>query len=70
MVGNVNKDEERRLPRMMEERERLTTDTGFSNENNNEFLYKSSVNAYIPDNRFRSRDSQIETQDEKYGKRK
>ena len=27
-------------------------DTGFSNEQNNGFLYKQGVNAFIPDNRF------------------
>ena len=49
---------------------KLTADTGFSNEKNNEFLYKQGINAYIPDNRFRSRDPRFETQQDKYGKRK
>jgi transposase len=49
---------------------KLTADTGFSNEKNNEFLYKHGINAYIPDNQFRRRDSQFETQKKKYGKRK
>jgi hypothetical protein len=49
---------------------KLTADTGFSNEKNNEFLYKHGINAYIPDNQFRSRDSHFESQKQKYGKRK
>ena len=49
---------------------KLTADTGFSNEQNNEFLYKNGIDAFIPDNRFRSRDSQFDAQKQKYGKRK
>lgn len=49
---------------------KLTADTGFANEKNNEFLYKNGINGYIPDNRFRSRDKQFDHQKEKYGKRK
>lgn len=49
---------------------KLTADTGFSNEKNNEFLYKNGVNGYVPDNQFRSRDKQFDQQKEKYGKRK
>lgn len=49
---------------------KLTADTGFSNESNNEFLYKNGINAFIPDNQFRSRDSHFDHQKTKYGKRK
>lgn len=48
----------------------LTADTGFANERNNNFLYKNGINAYIPDNKFRSRDPNFESQKTKYGKRK
>jgi len=46
-----------------------TIDTGFANETNNEYLYKERINAYIPDNRFRSRDPKFAEQKQKYGKR-
>lgn len=49
---------------------KLTADTGFSNEKNNEFIYKQGINGYIPDNKFRSRDKQFDHQKSKYGKRK
>ena len=31
---------------------KLAADTGFSNEQNNEFLYKNGINAFIPDRAF------------------
>jgi transposase len=34
----------------------LTADTGFANETNMQYLYEHEINAYIPDNQFRSRD--------------
>lgn len=48
----------------------LTADTGFSNEKNNEYLYKNGINGYIPDNQFRSRRSEFSAQKSKHGKRK
>ena len=48
----------------------LTADTGFSNEKNNEYIYKEGINGYIPDNQFRSRDKPFSHQKTKYGKRK
>lgn len=47
----------------------VTADTGFSNEGNNEYLRSEGINAYIPDNQFRSRDKSFAGQKEKYGKR-
>jgi len=47
----------------------VTADTGFSNEANNAYLKDQNINAYIPDNRFRSRDPSFKQQKEKYGKR-
>ncbi|WP_246841230.1 transposase [Hahella sp. CCB-MM4] len=34
----------------------VTADTGFANEANMKYLHEQQINAYIPDNRFRSRD--------------
>ena len=34
----------------------VTADTGFANEDNMKYLYENAINAYIPDNQFRSRD--------------
>ena len=34
----------------------VTADTGFANEANMEYLNQENINAYIPDNQFRSRD--------------
>ena len=34
----------------------ITADTGYANEANNHYLYEHNINAYIPDNAFRSRD--------------
>ncbi|WP_237066880.1 transposase [Microbulbifer guangxiensis] len=47
----------------------VTADTGFSNEANNEYLKVEGINAFIPDNQFRSRDKAFARQKEKHGKR-
>ncbi len=47
----------------------VTADTGFANEANNQYLYDNDINAYVPDNRFRSRDPRFSQQKEKHGKR-
>jgi len=47
----------------------VTADTGFSNEANNSYLKDEGINAYIPDNQFRSRDKAFTQQKDKYGKR-
>ena len=47
----------------------ITADTGFSNEANMHYLHDNNINAYIPDNRFRSRDPKFTEQKQKYGKR-
>jgi transposase len=47
----------------------ITADTGFANEANMAYLHQHRVNAYIPDNRFRSRDPKFAGQKNKYGKR-
>ncbi len=47
----------------------ITADTGFSNDANNAYLRNAGINAYIPDNQFRSRDKLFLKQKEKYGKR-
>jgi len=47
----------------------VTADTGFANEANYEYVKLESINAYIPDNQFRSRDPRHKKQKEKYGKR-
>jgi len=47
----------------------ITADTGFSNETNNLYLKEDNINAYIPDNHFRSRDKKFDRQKDKYGKR-
>ena len=46
-----------------------TADTGFANEANMQYLHQNKINAYIPDNRFRSRDPKFSEQKNKYGKR-
>jgi len=48
----------------------VTADTGYANEDNMKYLHESGVNAYIPDNQFRSRDPKFIKQKDKYGKRK
>lgn len=47
----------------------VTADTGFANEANYEYLKEAGINAYVPDNQFRSRDPRYKKQKEKYGKR-
>ena len=47
----------------------ITADTGFANEANMKFLHENKVDAYIPDNQFRSRDPKFQNQKEKHGKR-
>jgi len=47
----------------------VTADTGFANEANNQYLHENNINAYIPDNKFRSRDPKFDHQKTKYGKR-
>ncbi|MGS2724961.1 transposase, partial [Porticoccus sp. GXU_MW_L64] len=47
----------------------ITADTGFSNHENNAYLKEEGINAYIPDNRFRSRDPKFKNQKDKHGKR-
>ena len=46
-----------------------TADTGFANEANMKFLHDTGINAYVPDNQFRSRDPKFAEQKKKYGKR-
>ena len=47
----------------------ITADTGFANEANMKYLYLNHIDAYIPDNQFRSRDPKFAEQKQKYGKR-
>jgi transposase len=47
----------------------VTADTGFANEANMKYLHENNINAYIPDNQFRSRDPKFADQKKKYGKR-
>lgn len=47
----------------------VTADTGFANEANDEYLRSNGINAYIPDNKFRSRDTRFSDQKKKHGKR-
>jgi len=47
----------------------VTADTGFANEANMQYLHDNKINAYIPDNQFRSRDPRFDEQKSKYGKR-
>ncbi len=47
----------------------FTADTGFANEANMQYLHKNNINAYVPDNQFRSRDPKFAQQKQKYGKR-
>ena len=47
----------------------VTADTGFSNGANDEYVKEAGINAYIPDNKFRSRDKGFSNQKTKYGKR-
>lgn len=47
----------------------ITADTGFANEANMQYLKESGLNAYIPDNQFRSRDSRFADHKRKHGKK-
>jgi len=47
----------------------VTADTGYANEANNQYLHEQKIDAYIPDNKFRSRDPKFSEQKNKYGKR-
>lgn len=47
----------------------VTADTGFANEANMKHVHEAGINAYIPDNQFRSRDPKFTRQKLKYGKR-
>lgn len=47
----------------------VTADTGFSSSANDDYLQKNNINAYIPDNQFRSRDPKFKDQKVKHGKR-
>jgi len=44
----------------------ITADTGFANEDNMRYLHENQINAYIPDNKFRSRDPKFTNQKKKY----
>jgi len=44
----------------------VTADTGFACEDNMRFLHKNQINAYIPDNKFRSRDPKFKDQKKKH----
>ena len=46
----------------------VTADTGFASESNMRYLHENKINAYIPDNQFRSRDPRFSEQKVKYGK--
>jgi hypothetical protein len=46
-----------------------TADTGYSNEANNTYLKEERINAYIPDNQFRSHDPKFRDQKTTHGKR-
>src|SRR5690606_6392628 len=47
----------------------ITADTGFANEANMKYVHDRKINAYIPDNQFRSRDPKFQEQKIKHGKR-
>lgn len=47
----------------------VTADTGYANEANMQYLYEQGIDAYIPDNQFRSRDPKFQQQKAKYGSR-
>ena len=47
----------------------VTADTGYANEANMQYLHENNIDAYIPDNQFRSRDPKFIDQKKKYGKR-
>lgn len=45
---------------------RKVADTGFANETHKKYLHDNNINAYIPDNQFRSRDPKFQDQKQKY----
>jgi hypothetical protein len=47
----------------------VTADTGFASEDNMRYLHENEINAYIPDNQFRSRDPKFQDQKANHGKR-
>lgn len=47
----------------------VTADTGYANEANNSYVKDAGINAYIPDQQFRSRDPKFKHQKTKHGKR-
>lgn len=47
----------------------VTADTGYANEANMQYLHDHKIDAYIPDNQFRSRDPKFAQQKVKYGRR-
>jgi len=47
----------------------ITADTGFANEANMVYLKQNKVDAYIPDNQFRSRDPRFTEHKARYGKK-
>jgi len=44
----------------------VTADTGFANEDNMRYLHENEINAYIPDNQFRSRDPKFKDHKKKH----
>ena len=44
----------------------VTADTGFANEANMKYLHEETINAYIPDNQFRSRDPRFKDHKKKH----
>ena len=48
----------------------VTADTGFANEANMQYLHDNSINGYIPDNQFRSRDPKFKQQKEKHPRKR
>ncbi|WP_299082540.1 IS1182 family transposase [uncultured Paraglaciecola sp.] len=47
----------------------VTADTGFANEANMAMLFNDKIDAYVPDSKFRERDTRFTYQKEKHGKR-
>ncbi len=47
----------------------VTADTGYANDENYHYLKAKGINAYVPDQHFRQRDTRYKDQKEKYGKR-
>lgn len=48
----------------------VTADTGFANEANMRYLHTNNINGYIPDNKFRSRDTKFIDQKNHHGRRR